>query len=298
MKDWKTICKKVLFPPLWLIIFFSVTSAAALATVFIKGWSASPFASFIYTLAFYSLTVACLACWKTLRQYYKKAKEKVYGNPYANRYLTDAAFRTHVNLYWSLAINLLYVTVNMVSAMIYRTSWFVIFAVYYSIMAIMRFLLVRFVRHNKIGQSRLRELKRSRLCAFVLMTVNLALAGAVLMMVHFDRGFEYQGILIYVMAMYTFYITTTAVIDIVKYRKYNSPVMSAAKAIKLAAALVSMLSLETAMLSQFGIDTPPEMRKTMIMATGGGISVIIAVIAVYMIARSSGEIKRLKINDF
>jgi len=42
------------------------------------------------------------------------------------------------------------------------------------------------------------------------------LAGAVLMMVHFGRSFEYQGILIYVMAMYTFYITTAAVIHVVK----------------------------------------------------------------------------------
>ncbi len=293
MKTCKAICNKILFPPLWLILLSALTSAAALTAVFVKGWDDSPCAPVVYALAAYSLTVVCLACWKTFPRYYKKVKGKVCQAPYAGRYLTDTTFKTRVTLCRSLAVDLLYAAVNAASAVIYRTSWFAIFAVYYAVMAVMRFLLVRFVGHNAIGQSRPGELKRARLCAFILMTVDLTLAGAVLMMVHFDRGFEYQGMLIYVMAAYTFYITTTAVIDIVKYRKYNSPVMLTSKVIKLAAALVSMLSLETAMLSQFGGDAPPEMRKTLIMATGSGISAVITALAVYVIVRSTIDIKRL-----
>ena len=218
----------------------------------------------------------------------------MYDNKYANRYLTDVAFKTHVNLYRSLIINLIYVAVNVVSGILYSTYWFGIFAVYYAIMAIMRFLLIRYVNRNQIGKSRLGELKRSRLCAYILMTVNLALSGAVLMMVYFNRGFQYQGFLIYVMAMYTFYITTTAIIDMVKYRKYNSPVMSISKIIKLASALFSMLFLETAMFSQFGEENSLEMQRIMIMATGAGISVIVVAMAVYIIIRSTKEIKKLE----
>ena len=72
----------------------------------------------------------------------------------------------------------------------------------------------------------------------------IALSGVVILVVHDNEGFEYAGYLIYVMAMYAFYNVITAVTDLVKYRKFRSPVMSASKAIKLAAALVSMLSLE------------------------------------------------------
>ena len=114
------------------------------------------------------------------------------------------------------------------------------------------------------------------------------------MMVYFNRGFQYQGFLIYVMAMYTFYITTTAIIDMVKYRKYNSPVMSISKIIKLASALFSMLFLETAMFSQFGEENSLEMQRVMIMATGAGISVIVVAMAVYIIIRSTKEIKKLE----
>lgn len=292
--DWKRFAKNLLFPPLWIILALTAISAVTLVAVFSKGLDATPIAYVSYVLAFYTLCVFCIFCWKTLPGYWNGGKEKLYANKYANRYLTDAAFKTHVNLYRSLAINLLYVAMNAVLAVFYKTRWFAIFAIYYAILAVMRFLLVRYVGKNKIGSSRLGELHRARLCAYILLTVNLALSGAVLMMVYFHRGFDYQGILIYVMAMYTFYITTTAILDLVKYRKYQSPIMSMSKVIKMAAALVSMLALETAMFSQFGGEMSIENQRIMIMATGAGIAIIVVVMAFYMIVRTTKEIRSLK----
>lgn len=292
--DWKRIAKNLLFPPLWIILALTAISAVTLVAVFSKGLDATPIAYVSYVLAFYTLCVFCIFCWKTLPGYWNGGKEKLYANKYANRYLTDAAFKTRVNLYRSLAINLLYVAMNAVLAVFYKTHWFAIFAIYYAILAVMRFLLVRYVGKNKIGSSRLGELYRARLCAYILLTVNLALFGAVLMMVYFHRGFDYQGILIYVMAMYTFYITTTAILDMVKYRKYQSPIMSMSKVIKMAAALVSMLALETAMFSQFGGEMSIENQRIMIMATGAGIAIIVVCMAFYMIVRTTKEIRSLK----
>lgn len=292
--DWKRFVKKLLFPPVWIILILVVVGAAALVAVFLKELDTSPVAYISYCFTFYTLCVLCIFCWKTLPGYWKSGKETIYANKLANRYLTDAAFKTHVNLYRSLAINLLYVAVNAISAIVFSTHWFGLFAVYYAILAVMRFLLVRYVSKNKIGASRLGELHRARLCACILLTVNLALSGAVLMMVYFHRGFEYQGILIYVMALYTFYITTTAIIDMVKYRKFGSPVMSMSKVIKMAAALMSMLSLETAMFSQFGGEMSIENQRIMIMATGAGIAIIVVSMAIHMIVRTTKEIRSLK----
>ena len=297
MKDWKTICKKLLFPPLWLIFLMTIISAVALVYVFVKGWDTTPVAYVVYVFSFYTLIVVCILCWKTIPRYYKGVKGKVYGNKHANRYLTDAVFKTHVNLYRSLVINLLYVAVNAVSAILYSTAWFGIFATYYGIMAVMRFLLIRYVGHNEIGESRVGEWRRARLCAYLLMTVNLALSGAVLMMVYYGRGFSYQGVLIYVAALYTFYITSAAIRDMVKYRKYNSPVLTASTVIKLAAALMSMLFLETAMFAQFGNETDVKPQEIMIMATGAGISVVVITMSIYMIVRAKREIRWLKCGE-
>ncbi|MBQ2724902.1 MAG: hypothetical protein IJF78_04250 [Clostridia bacterium] len=297
MNKRNTILLKLLFPPVWLIFLLTVFSAAALTAVFVNGRETSPIAYAVYVIAFYTLSVLCLACWKTLPGYFGNIRGKVYSNRYANRYLTDPAFKNHVSLYISLGINLLFAAVNAVSAAVYSTAWFVIFAVYYAIMSVMRFLLLRYVNRNSIGQSRVGELRRSRLCAYILMLVNLILTGAVLMMVTFGRGFSYRGILIYVMALYTFYITISAVIDLLRYRKLGSPVMSVSKIITFAQALVSMLFLETAMFAQFGEAMAPENQRLMIMLTGGGIAVTVVVMAVWVIVRNTKEIRKMKPTD-
>ncbi|MBQ4051754.1 MAG: hypothetical protein IJD13_08990 [Oscillospiraceae bacterium] len=292
--DWKRLAKKLFFLPAWITVLFTAVSAAALVMVFVKGLDASPVGYVSYVFAFYTLCVLCVFCWKTLPGYWKAGKEKLYASKTAGRYLTDAAYRTHVSLWCSFAIDLVYAGVNAVSAVCFRTHWFALFAVYYTILAFMRFLLVRYIGKNRIGSSRFGELHRARLCACILLTVNLALTGTVLMMVYLHRGFDYPGILIYVMALYTFYITTTAVIGMVRGKKYGSPVMSMAKIIKTAAALVSMLSLETAMFSQFGGDMAAGEQELMIMLTGAGIAVIVSAMAIVMIVCTTKEIRSLK----
>lgn len=287
-KDWKLI----FFPPVWLVLGLSAVFTAALIWVFCSGREGSPAAYVIYVGSFYALTILCIACIKRFPGYYQWILQRIYANDHAKRYLTDAACKTHVNLYVSLGINLFYVATNVVSAVFYRSLWFAIFAVYYGIMAVMRFLLVRYVHENHIGESRLGELKRARTCAGILLTVNVVLSGVVLMMVYHDRGFEYRGFLIYGMALYTFYVTTMAVMNLIKYRKYQSPIMSVTKIIQLAASLFSMLFLETAMFSQFGQDTPAQTKRVMIMATGAGICVIVVTMSLYVIVRSTKELKK------
>lgn len=294
MRDWKEIGKKILFPPIWVVMVLTIVTAILLVAIFVNGWETHPVACGFYAVAFYALTVVCALCWKVIPGFYRRMQGKVHENKYADRYLTDVVFKTEMGLYLSLGINLIYVATNAISGIVYKTYWFGIFAVYYGIIAVMRFLLVRYVRNNPIGDNHLGELRRARLCAGILLTVNLSLSGAVLMMVFFDKGFQYQGFLIYVIALYAFYTTTTAIIDMVKYRKYKSPVMSITKVIKMASALFSMLFLETAMFAQFGADTPAETKRIMIMATGAGICVIVVTMAIYMIVQTSKEIKLCK----
>ena len=297
MRDWKEIAKKLLYLPIWIVIILTIFCTVVLVEIFVNEWEMTVLAYVSYVLSFYTLCEICLVCWKVLPRYYKAVKYKMHQNKYMDRYMTDVAFKSNVGLYRSLIINLIYVVVNAVSGYVYQTYWFVIFAVYYAIIAIMRFLLVRYVAKNEIGDNYIGELKRARVCAYILIMVNLALSGAVLMMVYFNRGFQYQGFLIYIIAMYTFYIITTAIVDMVKYRKYKSPILSTTKVIKTTSALFSMLFLETAMFAQFGADTSQEVKSIMIMATGAGISVAVVSMAVYMIVQTTREIKQYNNNE-
>ena len=211
------------------------------------------------------------------------------------KYLTDVRFRAGVSLYQGFFVNLLYIVMKLVSGILYRSAWFIALAVYYILLAVMRFLLVR--RLNV--QEECVEWRRYRVCGVMLLFMNQALAGIVIFMVHQNQGFDYPGLLIYAMAAYAFYAVTIAIVNLVKTRRQKSPILSAAKAVNLVTALVSILSLTTALLSQFGSGDEGDMafRKAMTAATGGGVCTIVIGMAIYMIWRANKSLKEIEINN-
>ena len=292
--DWKKIGKKLLFPPIWMMVILVIASAVALTLIFVKGMEESIPAYIVYVLAFYTLTVVTILCAMVLPKQYSAIKQKIYDNPLGKRYMTDRVFRTGLSLSVSFLINMLYVGINLWSWHMLGSYWFMVLAVYYSVMAVMRYLLVRYVRIQKIGTDILGEWKRSKVCAYILLLIDLSLSGAVLMILYQHRGYDYPGVMIYVMALYTFYALTMSIVDIVKYRKMGSPIMSTAKIVSLSAALVSMLNLETAMFVQFGTDMAQQDQNLMIMLTGAGISITVVTLSVILIVRATKEIRREK----
>ena len=290
--DWKKIGKKLLFPPFWLLLLLTVASAALLTAVFLNGWEQQVIAYAVYALSFYTLAVVTLFSILVLPKRYAAIKQKIYDHPFGNRYMNDEAFRTKIAFYLSLAVNILYVGVNLLSWYLLQSWWFVVLAVYYVIMSLLRFLLVGYVRGHELGSSVPDEWKRSRVCACMLLLVNLSLSGAVLMILYQNRGYDYPGVLIYVIALYTFYSTIHAIIDIVKHRKWGSPVLTTASIVSLSAALVSMLNLETAMFAQFGGEMTQQDQNLMIILTGAGISVTVITLSVIIIVRATKEIRR------
>jgi len=92
------------------------------------------------------------------------------------------------------------------------------------------------------GQELRQELREYRTTALFLFAQDLALSGVVIQIVRYGYGSNYPGNLIDVAAFHAFYSLTLAIINIVRYRRFHSPVLSAAKAVTLTTALVSMLT--------------------------------------------------------
>lgn len=286
----KKILNKMLYPPIWLMTLLTVASAVVLPLVFIKGWKESPIAYAVYVLAFYTVSVLCLFFGKVLPKQYKEIKQKIYANPFGNKYMTDAAFKVRVSLYSSLAINLAYSAFKLISGIFYSSLGIEAFAVYYILLSVIRFILLHHIERKK-DAGLIEEYRSYRISAVLMMFINLTLSGIVLNMIVKNEAAAYSDIYVITSAAYTFYILTVSIIDLVKYRKYKSPVMSSAKAIRFAQALVSLLSLEASMLVQFGDDE--SYRRLMLALTGAGVCIIVLAMSVYMIIRSVKEIKRL-----
>lgn len=293
MEKWKLILNKLLFPGAVTIILGVPVCAVLLIYTFAFAHKNEPIAYISYVVSAYVTVIVCAK----IPGLVKGVSALLHQNKYLHRYLTDIPFRTHISLYLSLGINLLYAVMKLFFGAYYRSVWFGTFGVYYTFLTIMRFLLLRHVKRNTFGKELVSELKRYRLCGVILIPMNIALSGVIVLVIKQNEGFEYAGYLIYVVAMYAFYAMIAAVANLIKYRKYQSPVMSAAKAISLAAALVSVLSLETAMLSQFGDNNDLAFRQVMIGTTGAGICAIILGMAVFMIVYATKRLEGLQSNS-
>ena len=105
-------------------------------------------------------------------------------------------------------------------------------------------------------------------------------------MVLTNSGYSYPGYVIYLSAMYTFYTLVISVINLVRFRRLGSPILSAAKVLNFIAALMSILGLQTAMIAQFSTEGDGY-RKMMNAITGGAVWLFVILIAVYMLCRSS-----------
>jgi len=289
--DWKKIGKALLFPHIAIMILLVPIATVLLVGSMVFIGTESVIAYISYVLAAYTLTVWCFKI-PYLIKFFKTFKNE---NKYARRWQDDTRLRVNVSLYGSLAWNALYGIFQLWLGFYHHTFWFYSLGAYYICLGVMRFFLARHTTKYAPGERMQTELKKYRACGIVFLVMNLALALIIFFMVYWNRTFEHHMITAIAMAAYTFTALTTAIINVIKYRKYNSPVFSASKAISLAAALVSMLTLESTMLTTFGDGTMTVVaQKWMLGATGGAISVLIVATAIYMIVVGTKKLKQLK----
>ena len=124
-----------------------------------------------------------------------------------------------------------------------------------------------------------------------MLLLNLSLSGIIFQMVWQNKAYIYPEVVVIASATYTFYSVTVSIIDLVKYRKHKNPLVSAAKTIRFAAALVSLLNLETAMLYAFG-DEQAKFTQIMMAATGTAVCITVLIMSFYMIYKANLMIKK------
>ena len=292
--NWKKLGKALLFPHIAIMIVLVPIATVLLVGSMVFIGTESPIAITSYVIAAYTLTIWCFKIPKLIK-FFKAFKHE---NKYARKWQDDTRLRVNVSLYGSFAWNALYGIFQVWLGFYHHTFWFYSLGAYYICLAAMRFFLVRHTRRYSPGEKMQTELEKYRACGIVFLLMNLALTLIIFFMVYWNRTFEHHMITAIAMAAYTFTALITAIINVIKYRKYNSPVFSASKAISLAAALVSMLTLESTMLTTFGDGTmTATAQKWMLGATGGAISLLILATAIYMIVFGTKKLKELKAED-
>jgi hypothetical protein len=292
--DFKKTGKALLFPHIAILLILLPISTVLLvhSMVFVGTETVIAYAS--YVLAAYTLTVWCVRIPYLIR-FFKSLKNE---NKYVRIWLDDSRLRVNVSLYGSMVWNTVYAIFQLWLGFCHSSFWFCSLAGYYFSLALMRYFLARYIGKKVPGEDLCAELRKYRACGIVFLIMNLALSMMIFFMVYWNRTFVHHEITTIAIAAYTFTSFTMAIINIVRYRKYQSPVYSASRAISLAASSVSLLTLESTMLTTFGGETMDlTSRRIMLGASGGVISAFIIAMASYMIMQSTKRLKLIKENN-
>lgn len=281
MKKALAILNKLLRPPKWVLFLIPPIVFAALIYIFVSGQNDSAPAYLIYGLSAYCLTIIILPLPKLIRNAKAGIMRRINSTAFGGRYANDLAFRGSVSIYQGMIVNFLYVLFRIVVGIRYASVWFISMAVYYLVLGVLRLSLILSYRHK----ADIDEQHCYRRTAWLLFLLNIPMGGMIILMVLTNSGYSYPGYVIYLSAMYTFYTMIFSVINLVKFRRLGSPILSAAKVLNFIAALMSVLGLQTAMIAQFGTESD-SFRKMMNAITGGVIWLLVILTAVYMLHQS------------
>ncbi len=204
------------------------------------------------------------------------------------RSMGDVKKRTAFILLITTLINGAYIIIKLSFGIIKRDSFAIALSVYYAILVGIKISLLSGIRKDKID-----ELKRYKFVGCTLLILNQAMTAICVIAVNSERSYNYPEPIVYMMAFYTFYLVISAIRNLVKYRKYHSPLLSSVKAVSLVQAMMSLLSLTSVMIFTFsGVEDNSIFERAMMSSLAAVICLIEISIAIYMVVRSSILLKR------
>lgn len=286
---WKRIGMALLFPGTAVTLVLVPLAALFLIYMLING-DGGPFSIASYILSFYALVIVSARVPEIIA-FIKKIKN---GNKYLNIYFSDPELRARISLYGALVINIAYAIFQVGLGLVHSSLWYYSLGGYYIMLSLMRFFLVR---HDRKGEEA-RLLNRQAICRLIgvfLLVMTLVLSGVILHMIQLNVTIVHHEITTIALAAYTFTALTLAIVQIARKRRSKSLVFMVSKAISLVCALVSIITLENAMITAFGEDDGGEMARVMVAITGAAVCAAVVAIAVYIIVIANKRLQNPRV---
>ncbi|MBQ8659082.1 MAG: hypothetical protein IJ506_08090 [Clostridia bacterium] len=306
-EQWRNLLQKLKKPTGWLLaltyIVTAISIAGALTLVVIMpetlglqilsyifyGLAAISLGYTVYTIVLFAPRMKA-----NITSWMRKSK-------LVSRMLDNYGFRTVLLAAGSLLLNIAYSVFNGVIGILERSVWYGALAGYYILLTLLRSGIVLYHRKKAKGltrfddetEERFAEIKKFKVCGALLIALPFFLSFAILEMVVNDKGYGYMGIMIYVVAAYTFYKITMAIVNAVRARKKSDDLtIQALRNIGLADALVSILALQTAMFHSFGTElTNTGLANAL---TGGGVCALTIALGVFTLIVANRKTKELQ----
>lgn len=301
----KELLRKILNPPVWVIIVSDIVVAGML--IFALGFPeyAGWFAYIAYLVSAFALVVTVIGIGRLFRYIrsliaqdrfppYRWLNRLMHTNGFTARYFDDKDFRAEVSLYAGLAINLLYGVFKIATGIFYGSAWLWSMGIYFFAIGGIRFMLMRNLGRKSFSQDekavKLHEYRTYRRCGIMMLFMNITVAGLELQMIWQNKANEYSRAVVVITACYTFYSFILALVNMISFRNRDNAILSAAKDLTFSGAVMSVMTLQTSMLYAFN-EKGDDYRQLFNSITGGFVIAIVVGISVYMIIRGTRKIR-------
>ncbi|MCI8366046.1 MAG: hypothetical protein HFJ66_00365 [Eggerthellaceae bacterium] len=292
----KQVFLALLKPHGLIVALAPIIIAGLMVWVFFFGNKDHPLAYAAYTLSFYLLVIVCI--WATTERPARRLRQAAQSHKTLGPLVDDADCRRRASLQAGVVIDLLWGTANFALALTGSTAWFITFGCYYFLFAALRALLLRRLRAQRDSAPRernavaLQDCRAARFCGIIILASTIILTGIAILVASGDSVIRYNEISAIALATLTFCLLTSAIIGLAKARRSNSMLVIAHTRANLAIALVSLFTLEIALLSTFSTSQDAELASSMPIATGAAIAIALCALGTATIIQANKALRQ------
>ena len=225
----------------------------------------------------------------------KKRKSRKNGSFFIKFFLSileSPSVRLDISLVFGLLMNIFYIVINLLPALIYRNGWSFAVTIYYAVLVFMRLSLLSAHRlTGSVGADAARLYASCRLVGRFLLLLDGAIGVVMIYTVVYGKTLEYPAYIFVAFGIFTVYSVSGSLVGIFRSLKKETLHALAARNLTFAAALLSVFNLEYTLLVTLGVS-----RRIILFVNtvGGGLCVaFISLMGIRLIAVSTRKIKEL-----
>ena len=299
--DFRSLWKKILNPPTWakvltfIITLLSATISLVMVALGLENGALAVIAYILFGVAGISLAYSVYLIIPLIPKMKSNTISFLESREFTRLILRNFGFRTVIFAIGSFLMSLLFSGFNAYMGIKNRSIWYGALAGFYIALAFLRGGVLAYHK-SRIGKKTQNDeyvkAKVYRNSGIVTLILNIALSSAIAQMIFSDAHFTYMGLTIFAYAAYAFYKITMSIIALIKAQKQTDLTVRAIRNINLVDALVSILALQTALLSMF---SEGEVNISIFNTfTGVVVSLLSVGIGIYMIASANKKIKEIQ----
>ena len=299
--NFRALWKRILYPPTWAkVLTFLVTIISAILSLVMVGLGLENgglaiIAYILFGVAGISLAYSVyliIPLFPKMKSGFIMWMEK---HEFTHLLLRNFGFRTVIFAIGSFLMSLLFSGFNAYMGIANRSIWYGALAAFYIALAFLRggvLVYHKKAKGKKIQNDEYIKAKAYRNSGIIMLILNVALSSAIAQMIFSDAHFTYMGWTIFAYAAYAFYKITMSIIGLIKAHKQEDLTVRAIRNINLVDALVSILALQTALLTMFSQgEVNISIFNTL---TGIVVSLLSVGIGIYMIISANKKIKEIQ----